>query len=164
MLEEEEDMENVNNWGKERESKLLSYEEMKTEMEASLEKLSFVKDGEAKRHEEKPNKQKLEKKIAEEVKTEETRQRKILEYKNKLSKEQTKQVSDKEIKVKLPKLEITKVNGTHLNGVRFWSQYEAEIDKSKLLAATKFSHLKELAITQVRASTNGLLFTTKGYN
>ena len=34
MLEEEEDMENANNWGKELESKLLSYKEMKTEMEA----------------------------------------------------------------------------------------------------------------------------------
>ena len=34
MLEEEEDMENVNNWGKELEYKLLSYEEMKNEMEA----------------------------------------------------------------------------------------------------------------------------------
>ena len=63
MLEEEEDMKKVNNWCKELESKLLSCEEMKTEMEASLEKLNFVKDDESK--------EKVEKKIAVEVKIEE---------------------------------------------------------------------------------------------
>ena len=52
LEEEEEDIEKVNNWGKELESKLLPYEEMKTEMEASLEKLSSVKDEETKRQEE----------------------------------------------------------------------------------------------------------------
>ena len=117
MLEEEEDIEKVNNWGKELESKLLPYEEMKTEMEASLKKLSSVKDEETKRNEEILIKQKLERKIAEEVKIEEARQRKTLEYKNKLTEEQTKQERDKEIKVKLPKLEITKFNGTHLDWV-----------------------------------------------
>ena len=78
-------MEKINNWGKKLESKLLSYKEMKTEMEASLEKPSFVKDNKARRHEEKLNKQKLEKKIAEEVKIEEARQKKKLEYEKKLS-------------------------------------------------------------------------------
>ena len=164
MLEEEEDIEKVNNWGKELESKLLPYEEMKTEMEASLKKLSSVKDEEIKRNEEILIKQKLERKIAEEVKIKEARQRKRLEYKKKLTEEQTKQERDKEIKVKLPKLEITKFNGTHLDWVRFWSQYEVEIDKSKLPAVTKFSYLKELVIPKVRASINGLPFTTEGYN
>ena len=165
MLEEEgEDIEKVNNWGKELESKLLPYEEMKTEMEASLEKLSSVKDEETKRQEEILIKQKLERKIAEEVKFEEARQRKRLECEKKLTEEQTKQERDKEIKVKLPKLEITTFNGTHLDWVRFWSQYEVEIDKSKLPAVTKFSYLKEFVIPKVRASINGLPFTTERYN
>ena len=56
MLKVEECMEKINNWGKKLESKLLSYKEMKTEMEASLEKPSFVKDNKARRHEEKLNK------------------------------------------------------------------------------------------------------------
>lgn len=51
ILKEQEDMEKVNNWGKELESKLLSCEEMKTEMEPSLEKLSFVKNNETKSYE-----------------------------------------------------------------------------------------------------------------
>ena len=163
MLEEEEDMEKVNNWANELESKLLPYEEMKTEMEASLEKLSSVKDEETQRQEEILIKQRLERKIAEEVKIEEAIQRKRLEYEKKLTKEQIKQERDKEIKIKLPKLEITKFNGTHLDWVQFWSQYEVEIDKSKLPAITKFSYLKELVIPKVRSSINGLPFTTEGY-
>ena len=50
ILEEQEDMEKVKKWGKELESKLLSCEETKTEMEPSLEKLSFVKNDETKSH------------------------------------------------------------------------------------------------------------------
>ena len=138
MLEEEEDMEKVNNCGKEQESKLLPYEEMKTEMEASLEKLGSVKDEETTRQEEILIKQKLERMIAEEVKIEEARQKKKLEYEKKLTEEQTKQERDKEIKVKLPKLEITKFNGTHLDWVRFWSQYEVEIDKSNYQPSQNF--------------------------
>ena len=138
MLEEEEDMEKVNNCGKELESKLLPYEEMKTEMEASLEKLGSVKDEETTRQEEILIKQKLERMIAEEVKIEEARQKKKLEYEKKLTEEQTKQERDKEIKVKLPKLEITKFNGTHLDWVRFWSQYEVEIDKSNYQPSQNF--------------------------
>ena len=90
LSEEEEDMEKVSNWGKELESKLLSCVEMKTEIEKSLEKLSFETDDKAKRLKEKLNKQKLEKKFAEEVKIEEARQKKRLEYEKKLGEEQTK--------------------------------------------------------------------------
>lgn len=90
LSEEEEDMEKVSNWGKELESKLLSCVEMKTEIETSLEKLSFETDEKAKRLKEKLNKQKLEKKFAEEVKIEEARQKKRLEYEKKLGEEQTK--------------------------------------------------------------------------
>lgn len=90
LSEEEEDMEKVSNWGKELESKLLSCVEMKTEIETSLEKLSFETDDKAKRLKEKLNKQKLEKKFAEEVKIEEARQKKRLEYEKKLGEEQTK--------------------------------------------------------------------------
>lgn len=90
LSEDEEDMEKVSNWGKELESKLLSCVEMKTEIETSLEKLSFETDDKAKRLKEKLNKQKLEKKFAEEVKIEEARQKKRLEYEKKLGEEQTK--------------------------------------------------------------------------
>ena len=53
---------------------------------------------------------------------------------------------------KLPKLVITKFNGTHQDWSRFWNQFEAEIDKSKAAAISKFSYLKESVDSKVRSS------------
>lgn len=43
---------------------------------------------------------------------------------------------------KLPKLAITKFTGTHLDWLRFWGQFEAEIDRANLATVTKFSYLQ----------------------
>ena len=64
---------------------------------------------------------------------------------------------------KLPKLEITKFQGTYLDWMRFWNQFETEIDKAKLTQVAKFSYLKELLVPSVRSSIVGLPFTTEGY-
>ena len=64
---------------------------------------------------------------------------------------------------KLPKLEITKFQGTYLDWMRFWHQFETEIDKAKLTQVAKFSYLKELLVPSVRSSIDGLPFTTEGY-
>ena len=66
-------------------------------------------------------------------------------------------------KVKLPKLIITKFNGTFTDWFRFWNQYEAEIDSSDISPVSKFSYLKELVITPVRANIDALPLTTEGY-
>ena len=66
-------------------------------------------------------------------------------------------------KVKLPKLIITKFNGTFTNWFRFWNQYEAEIDSSDISPVSKFSYLKELVITPVRANIDALPLTSEGY-
>ena len=63
----------------------------------------------------------------------------------------------------MPKLEITKFQGTFLDWMRFWNQFETEIDKAKLTQVAKFSYLKELLVSSVRASIDGLPFTTEGY-
>ena len=64
---------------------------------------------------------------------------------------------------KLPKLEISKFQGTFLDWMRFWNQFESEIDKAELTQVATFSYLKELLVPSVRASIDGLPFTTKGY-
>lgn len=66
-------------------------------------------------------------------------------------------------KAKLPKLVITKFQGTHLDWQRFWGQFEAEIDKSDIGPVAKFSYLKELLVPRVRATIDGLPFTSEGY-
>ena len=66
--------------------------------------------------------------------------------------------------VKMPKLVITKFNGTAQDWLRFWGQFEAQIDKSSVAAVTKFSYLKELVEPKVRKLIDGLPFTVDGYD
>ena len=58
---------------------------------------------------------------------------------------------------------ITKFNGTPLDCLRFWNQFEAEIDKADVEAMMKFSYLKELVDPKVRSTIDGLPFSTEGY-
>ena len=48
--------------------------------------------------------------------------------------------------VKLPILVITKFQGTHLDWMRFWNQYETEIDKSNITQVAQLSYLRELRV------------------
>ncbi len=64
---------------------------------------------------------------------------------------------------KLPKLSITVFNGTHLDWLRFWNQFQAEIDRQNIDQVTKFSYLKELLKPKVRSQIDGLPFTGEGY-
>ena len=64
---------------------------------------------------------------------------------------------------KLRKLVITPFNGTHADWLRFWNQFEAEIDSTQIPMVTKFSYLKELVEKKVRMSIDGLPFNSEGY-
>ena len=96
-------------------------------------------------------KAKLEQKLEYEMQVEENR-------KNLNNKEQS-------INAKLPKLVITKFNGRHTDWPRFWNQFKTEIDRADVHVSpiTKFSYLKELLEPKVRATIEGLPFTTEGY-
>lgn len=58
---------------------------------------------------------------------------------------------------------MTKFNGTHTDWLRFSNQFEAEIDLADVPPVTKFSYLKELVNAKVRATIDGLPFSTEGY-
>ena len=64
---------------------------------------------------------------------------------------------------KLPKLVIIKFSGELTDWLRFWNQFEAEIDRSEIAGVTKFSYLKELLDPKVKTTIDGLPFTTEGY-
>ena len=64
---------------------------------------------------------------------------------------------------KMPKLIISKFTGTPQDWVRFWGQFESQIDKSNVYDVTKFSYLKELVDIKVRRLIDGLPFTSEGY-
>ena len=64
---------------------------------------------------------------------------------------------------KLPKLEITKFRGELTDWPRFWSQFEAEIDKAEIAGVTKYSYLKELVDPKIRTEIDGLPYSSEGY-
>ena len=64
--------------------------------------------------------------------------------------------------VKMPRLVITKFEGTPQDWMRFWGQFETQIDKSSAPVVTKFSYLKELLVLKVHNLIDGLLFTPEG--
>jgi hypothetical protein len=47
--------------------------------------------------------------------------------------------------------------------LRFWNQFEAEIQAADIPAVTKFTYLKELVVPKVRIAIQGLPFTIEGY-
>ena len=85
---------------------------------------------------------------------------KIDELKNKNIMTSSIEHTEKASAAKLPKLVITKFNGTPQDWLRFWNQFEAEIDKPQVAAVTKFSYLKE---PKVRNAIDSLPFTVEGY-
>ena len=79
-------------------------------------------------------------------------------------KQDTKQTQGTGNAAKSPKLTITKFDGTYLHWNRFWGQFTEAIDKTGMVAITKFSYLKEFVDLKVRRTINGLPFTAEGYN
>ena len=61
------------------------------------------------------------------------------------------------------KLVITKFDGTPQDWMRFWGQFETQIEKSSASEVTQFSYLTELLILKVGNLIDGLPFTPEGY-
>ena len=120
------------------------------------EALREVRDKEEKKEEEKRNRR-----YEEELKFEEAKLKVKRDHEKKLEEDRNKSL--KESGAKLPKLTITKFQGTHLDWLRFWSQFETEIDQASITQVAKFSYLKELLTPKVRASVDGLPYNTEGY-
>ena len=67
-------------------------------------------------------------------------------------------------KAKLPRIQISKSDGTVTDWVRFWEQFEEEIDKSNQYASvTKFTYLREILPIQPKSEISGLPHTDDGY-
>lgn len=104
-----------------------------------------------------------EKQFEKELRFEEEKYKKKIQLKKKLKENLKGMTSHKAANTKLPKLVITKFNGTHVDWLRFWNQFEAEIDTAQIPAVTKFSYLKELLEKKVCVNVDGLPFNSEGY-
>ena len=134
-----------------------------SKFEGILKEVEYVAAGIRSIEEEKREEEKRKRNLEEKIQLEKAKHeaRASLEKTAKASTEESGNLSS--VGAKLPKLEITKFQGTFLDWMRFWNQFETEIDKAKLTQVAKFSYLKELLVSSVRASIDGLPFTTEGY-
>ena len=157
-------IEQVAEWTKEVEEQIAEYEDT-SGMEQWIKNFKEKERGKEKEKEEAEEEAKRQRQFQYEMKLEEARQQmKIdLEKKSNGQKDKPLATSEQKIRVKLPKLEITKFQGTHLDWQRFWSQFEAEIDKAEITQVAKFSYMKELIDSKVRMSIDGLPFSSEGY-
>ena len=109
---------------------------------------------------EKVEDQKRNQKFEEEMKLQQLKLEMKAKFTSNLEKDQRK---PPDVKVKLPKLVISKFQGNHLDWLRFWGQFETEIEKTQLSDVAKFSYLKELLSPTAKMCIEGLPFTSEGY-
>ena len=157
-IEKGDNPEDVTQWTLEMEEKIEKYEQVMAELHGDVEKLRAKAREEDGLREDNKRRQRFE----EELKLEEAKMQMKHDYEKKLM-EESKSSKGNLSQVKLPKLVITKFQGTPLDWQRFWSQFETEIDKAEITQVAKFSYLKELLVSKVRMSIDGLPFTSEGY-
>ena len=150
-IESKVDPTEVRNWTQEFENKVAAFEEIAKQAKVAA---SSIKSEE----EEKLQEIKRKRAIEEGIELEKAK----YEVKMKFEKAE-KLASGGGAGAKLPKLIITKFQGTHLDWMRFWNQYETEIDKSSITQVAKLSYLRELLVPSAKVLIEGLPFTSEGY-
>lgn len=155
-IENGEDLAEIRTWSENLEAQI-------DKIESSLKQVKCVAADIRSAEEEKREEEKRKRIMDEEIELEKVK----FQARAKLEKSVKTSLEDSEnsnsVGAKLPKLEISKFQGTFLDWTRFWNQFETEVDKAKLTQVAKFSYLKELLVPSVRASVDGLPFTTEGY-
>ena len=162
-IEENEDPLKVEEWGAEFEEKAKHYEQVVEELTNAIETLEQHRERTRIENERREEELRLQKRFEEEQRIEEMKLRLREQYEKKHGEEKNPTHKEHDVKVKLPKLTITKFNGTPIDWMRFWNQFSAEIDKTKISNVSKFSYLKELLDSKVRLLVDGLPFTSEGY-
>ena len=160
-IEKGEEPNDVRKWSLEIEKQVAEYGEITQGVRKTVKNLREEASREAKLEEEKAGKEKRKRRHKEELKLEEVKMQIKRDFEKNMEEERKKSV--KESGAKLPKLTITKFQGTYLDWLRFWSQFETEIDKATITQVAKFSYLKELLVPKVRSAVDGLPYNTEGY-
>ena len=80
-----------------------------------------------------------------------------------LAKAQLEKEGEKPQAVKLQRYTITPFTGDFTDWLRFWNQFQAEVDASKISEISKFNYLLELVKGKLKESILGLPHTEEGY-
>ena len=162
-LEQEENMEEIEKWTSKHETEVQKYDAPIEELQNKIMEFKQKESQERKAEVNQLEEERLQQRYNEErkLKTMKFNVRQVLGKKAEMSSERN--ARENPVKVKLPKLIISKFEGTNLDWLRFWSQFEMEIDQANITTVSKFSYLKELVIPKVRALADDLPFNTEGH-
>ncbi|PFX32660.1 hypothetical protein AWC38_SpisGene2462 [Stylophora pistillata] len=160
-IEKGEEPDHVRKWSLGIEKEVAEYEEITQDVRKTVKNPREEASREAKWEEEKAEEENRKQRYEEELKFEEAKMQIKRDFEKKMEEDRNKSV--KESGAKLPKLTITKFQGTHLDWLRFWSQFDTEIDQAAITQVAKFAHLKELLVPKVRSAIDGLPYNTEGY-
>ena len=159
-LNEDEDEESATDWSMNASRKLQTYDDTLDDIE---ELLKEVKEEEANK-ERRKDREEEEDRRRRWRQEEENRIEKQRKFELDMEDKRMKRLTEETQKAKLPKLQISKFDGSVIDWVRFWEQFETEIDKCSSYAdITKFSYLRELLSAQPKTEIAGLPFNEDGY-
>lgn len=158
-----EDRDAIREWTAKIEDKVTVYEHSILKLDEAIGELNQTEIKRQKQEEQKLATQLRQVQFEQEMQFEEAKLEQKLRYEKKAQESLKKQEKETKNNTKLPKLVISKFNGTPTDWLRFWSQFETEIDTTDISKVTKFSYLKELLEPKVRVTVDGLPFNIEGY-
>ena len=158
-----EDRDAIREWTAKIEDKVTVYEHSILKLDEAIGELNQTEIKRQKQEEQKLATQLRQVQFEQEMQYEEAKLEQKLRYEKKAQESLKKQEKETKNNTKLPKLVISKFNGTPTDWLRFWSQFETEIDTTDIPKVTKFSYLKELLEPKVRVTVDGLPFNIEGY-
>ena len=142
-LKQEKNMEKIEKWTSKNEAEIQGYDAPIEELQNRIIKLKPRETQERKAEVDQFEEECLQRRYNEEreLETMEFEVRQAIEKKAEMSSE--KNARENPVKVELSKLIISKFEGTNLDWLRFWSQFEMEIDRADITTVSKFLYLKE---------------------
>ena len=166
-IQSDEETDNIREWSSDIDSQLTIFEGNIEKLESVIKELNKRSLEQTKRDEEQLIEQMKQKQLEREMKFEEEKFEQRMVYEKKIEESRQAQVKTKDnlsrSNSKLPKLVISKFNGEFTDWLRFWNQFEGEIEAAQIPIVTKFSYLKELLEAKVRSRIDGLPLTSEGY-
>ena len=149
-IEKGDDDEEIKTWTDSIDNELGTWDNEITNASKTINTWKEQEDEQAKLHKEEIEAKARQDLFKEQLEFDQEKMKQRMEHELKMDKIRKENKKQRQTNAKLPKLVITKFNGAPLDWLRFWNQFEAEIDKADVAAITKFSYLKELVDPKVR--------------
>jgi chromosome segregation ATPase len=162
-IENDENPNEIRKWSAEIEDEVAKSEQSVQELQEAIKRANQTEIEQTKMQEQEFATKLREQQFEQEMKFKQAKLQQKLQFEKSQLESSKKQENEAKAHTKLPKLVITKFKGVATDWLRFWSQFETEVDRAEVAQVTKFSYLKELLEPKVRTTIDRLPFTTEGY-